>query len=260
MASNPNLREGTARAIANRLAGPVAEKYQRPANVEKFMKDSFDYQMGLNAGGIESTDASGITRLNLVNKGVLDDLDRTRLSMTKPYMTAMPPNFREFVGDFGRAAGDTLGAVGEKIMSGGVTGDLLNFIKDKYEGSKQKLNRIVNPPGETVNKNLEGILQNIDASNNPLFNQQVFDPIRVSDMDPSTMMAEATGVENIFNKINELRNFGNEIGLDRFKFDPLNPNKGVDFTDTFMFNDNPVNYNIGIDPTGNLRFGLGFNY
>lgn len=260
MASNPNLREGTARAIANKLAGPVAEKYRRPANVEKFIKDSFDYQMGLNAGGTESEDALGITRLNLVDKGVKDDLGRTILSMQAPRMTAMPPTLGQLAGDFGRAASSTLGQLGERALSGGVTGELLQFIKDKYEGGKQKLNRIVNPPGETVNENLEGILQNIDASNNPLFNQQVFDPIRVSDMDPSTMMAEATGVENIFNKINELRNFGNEIGLDRFKFDPLNPNKGVDFTDTFMFNDNPVNYNIGIDPTGGLRFGLGFNY
>ena len=212
------------------------------------------------AGGTTYEDATGLERLNLVNKNFKDDKGGTILSLTRPELTAVPPTLGEFIGDIAGGAGDMLGAVGQKVMSGGVTGDLLNFIKDKYEGSKQKLNRFLNPPGEKVNENLEGILQNIDASNNPLFNQQVFDPIRVSDMDPSTMMAEATGVENIFNKINQLRNFGTEMGLDRFKFDPLNPNKGVDFEDTFMFNDNPVDYNIGIDPTGTFRFGLGFNY
>jgi hypothetical protein len=108
MASNPNLREGTARAIANKLAAPVAEKYQRPANVEKFMKDSFDYQMGLNAGGKESTDDSGITRLNLVNKGVKDDLGRTILSMQKPTMTAMPPTLSQLGGDFMRGLGSLM--------------------------------------------------------------------------------------------------------------------------------------------------------
>jgi hypothetical protein len=268
MASNPNLREGTARAIANRLAGPVAEKYQRPANVEKFMKDSFDYQMGLNAGGTESTDASGITRLNLVNKGVKDDLGRTLLSMTKPYMTAMPPTLGQLAGDFGRAAGDTLGAVGEKVMSGGVTGDLLNFIKDKFEGSKQKLNRVLNPPGEKLNQNLEGILNNLESSNmsgNPLFNNRSFDPIRVSDMDPSTMTADASVLDGILQNYNKIRDFGmdtySDLGLDRFRFDPFNPDKGVDFKDTFTGpNDTPVDYNFGVDGDGNIRFGFGFQY
>tara|TARA_R100001126_G_scaffold100636_1_gene79101 strand:- start:709 stop:1326 length:618 start_codon:yes stop_codon:yes gene_type:complete len=108
MASNPNLREGTARAIANKLAAPVAEKYPRGANIEKFMKDSFDYQMGLNAGGTESTDDSGITRLNLVNKGVKDDLGRTILSMQKPTMTAMPPTLSQLGGDFMRGLGSLM--------------------------------------------------------------------------------------------------------------------------------------------------------
>jgi len=213
------------------------------------------------AGGTISEDATGLKRLNLVNKGVKNpETGATILSLTRPQLTAQEPTIGELVQDFSRAAGSTLGQLGERALSGGVTGELLQFIKDKYEGGKQKLNRIVNPPSEKVNENLEGILENIDASNNPLFNQQVFDPIRVSDMDPSTMMAEATGVENVFNKINELRNFGNEIGLDRFKFNPLNPNRGIDFEDTFMFNQTPVDYNIGIDPSGGLRFGLGFNY
>ena len=111
MASNPNLREGTARAIANKLAGPVAEKYQRPANVEKFMKDSFDYQMGLNAGGKESTDDSGITRLNLIGasgKPILDSEGRQILSMQKPTMTAMPPTLSQLGGDFMRGLGSLM--------------------------------------------------------------------------------------------------------------------------------------------------------
>lgn len=153
--------------------------------------------------------------------------------------------------DFGRGVGNVVGAVGEKALSGGVTGELLQFIKDKYEGGKQKLNRMINPPDEKVNQML---------NENPLFNITEFDPIRVSDMDSSRLMADNTVLDGILQNYNRIRNFGTDMGLDRFKFDPLNLDRGIDFQDTFIFNETPVDYNIGIDPSGTLRFGLGFDY
>ena len=156
------------------------------------------------------------------------------------------PTPGEIAGDFVRATGDTLGAIGEKALSGGVGLDLLRSLNRKITGTGQNVN--------------EGILQNTQASMNPLFNQQVFDPIRVSEMDPSTLMADNTVLDGILQNVNKIRNFGTDMGLNRFKFDPLNPNKGIDFADTFMFNETPIDYNIGIDPSGNLRFGLGFDY
>tara|TARA_R110002020_G_scaffold221527_2_gene429624 strand:+ start:19253 stop:19897 length:645 start_codon:yes stop_codon:yes gene_type:complete len=112
MASNPNLREGAAREIANRLAGPVAEKYQRPANVEKFMKDSFDYQRALNAGGVK--DSSGV--LNLLNKNFqLTPGGATVLKMNAPSMTAMQPTMGQAGGDFLRGLGSFVRDAGKEL-------------------------------------------------------------------------------------------------------------------------------------------------
>ena len=112
MASNPNLRKGAAREIANRLAGPVAEKFQRPANVEKFMKDSFDYQRALNAGGVK--DSSGA--LNLINKNFqLTPGGDTVLKMSAPTMTARQPTMGEAGGDFLRGLGSFVREAGKEL-------------------------------------------------------------------------------------------------------------------------------------------------
>ena len=144
-----------------------------------------------------------------------------------------------------------LGAVGEKVLSGGVTGELLQFIKDKYEGGKQKLNRMINPPDEKVNKML---------NENPLFNLTQYDPIRVSDMDPSQMTADASGIQKVYDNIKNIQNLGSQYGLDNFQIDPFNLNKGIGYQNQFMFNDTPINYSINASPSGNFDFTLGFNY
>ena len=144
-----------------------------------------------------------------------------------------------------------LGAVGEKVLSGGVTGELLQFIKDKYEGGKQKLNRMINPPDEKVNKML---------NENPLFNLTQYDPIRVSDMDPSQMTADASGIQKVYDNIKNIQNLGSQYGLDNFQIDPFNLNQGIGYQNQFMFNDTPINYSINASPSGNFDFTLGFDY
>ena len=245
-------------------ADAIQEKYKRPADLERFFEKTRLYDRGSRLGGVESIDPSGIARLNTVNLGLRDPRTAdpstgyggaTVLSLTKPQLTAVAPrNFGEFVGDFGRAAGDTLGKIGEKVLGGGVTMDLLKAINDKLTKKDE--------PKGIAPEDVDGILKsnNIQASINPLFNQQVFDPIRVSEMDPSMLMADNTVLDGILQNINKIRNFGTDMGLDRFRFDPLNPDKGIDFKDNVMINETPVDYNIGIDPSGNLRFGLGFDY
>ena len=97
------------------------------------------------------------------------------------------------------------------------------------------------------------------ASNldNPLFNQQVYDPIRVSDMDMSGVMASNMG-QNVIGNLQNLQNLANKYNLNRIQFDPLNPNR-IGYSDQFMFNQTPVNYNISATPTG-LQGGLNFTF
>lgn len=263
------LSPGTSATGAARLnpvvaaaAKAIEDKYDRPANLERYFDRTRKYNEGLRAGGEEFRDDSGILRLNLVNKGITDpNTGATILSMMRPELTAVAPrNFGEFMRDVGGAAGDTLGAVGEKVLSGGVTADLLNFVKEKYEGSKQKLNRFLNPPDEQLNQNLEGILEDAGASNNPLFNNMSFEPIRVSEMDPSNLTAEASGIENVFNRIKQLQDFGSQYGLDGIQVDPFNLNKGIGYQNQFMFNDMPIDYGFNIAPGGNFGFNLGLQY
>ena len=152
-----------------------------------------------------------------------------------------------------------LGAVGEKVMSGGVTGDLLRYLDDKITGTGQKIKRFISPPKVDV----EGILENLESSNtsgNPLFNITQYEPIRVSDMDSSQLMADASGIQKVYDNIKNIQNLGSQYGLDNFQIDPFNLNKGIGYQNQFMFNDTPINYSINASPSGNFDFTLGFNY
>jgi hypothetical protein len=247
-----------------KMARDIEEKYDRPADVKKFLDRSRKYQEGLRAGAVPEAGADGIMRLNLVNKGIKDAEGRTLLSMQSPMMTAVGPrNFGEFMRDVGGAAGDMLGAVGEKVMSGGVTGDLLRYLDDKITGTGQKTKRFVSPPGEKVEGRLDGILENLessDTSGNPLFNITQYEPIRVSDMDPSSLTAEATGIEDVFNRIRQIQNLGSQYGLDNIQIDPFNLNKGIGYQNQFMYNDMPIDYGFSATPSGDFGFSLGLQY
>ena len=101
---------------------------------------------------------------------------------------------------------------------------------------------------------IDGILDN------PLFSQREFAPIKVSEMDPSTLTAEATGVESVLDRINQLKDIGNQYGLDAIKIDPLNLNQGIGYQNQFMFDDTPVDYRLNATPSGDFSFNLGFSY
>ncbi len=88
-------------------------------------------------------------------------------------------------------------------------------------------------------------------------NQQVYDPIRVSDMDMSGVMASNMG-QNVIGNLQNLQNLANKYNLNRIQFDPLNPNR-IGYSDQFMFNQTPVNYNLSATPQG-VQGGLNFTF
>ena len=94
-------------------------------------------------------------------------------------------------------------------------------------------------------------------SGNPLFRQQAFEPIRVSDMDMSGVMASERG-QNLIGQLQNLQNLAQQYNLDKIQFDPFNPNR-IGYKDQFMFNETPVNYNISATPQG-LQGGLSFAF
>jgi len=92
-------------------------------------------------------------------------------------------------------------------------------------------------------------------SGNPLFKKQVYEPIRVSDMDMSGVVASNVG-QNIIGNLQNLRNLAQQSNLNKIQFDPFNPNR-IGYKDQFMYNNTPVNYNIGI---GDQGIEAGFNF
>jgi hypothetical protein len=94
-------------------------------------------------------------------------------------------------------------------------------------------------------------------SGNPLFRQQTFEPIRVSDMDMSGVVASERG-QNIIGKLQNLQNLANQYNLNKIQFDPFNPNQ-IGYKDQFMFNNTPVNYNLSIGDRG-LQGGIEFAF
>jgi len=94
-------------------------------------------------------------------------------------------------------------------------------------------------------------------SGNPLFREQNFEPVRVSDMDMSGVMASNVG-QNIIGNLQNLQNLANQYNLNKIQFDPFNPNR-IGYKDQFMFNNTPVNYNIGIGDQG-LQGGIEFAF
>jgi hypothetical protein len=94
-------------------------------------------------------------------------------------------------------------------------------------------------------------------SGNPLFKQQNFQPIRVSDMDMSGVVASERG-QNLMSQLQNLQNLAQQYNLNKIQFDPFNPNR-IGYKDQFMYNNTPVNYNIGIGNQG-IEAGLNFAF
>ncbi len=92
---------------------------------------------------------------------------------------------------------------------------------------------------------------------NPLFRQQEYKPFRVSDMDMSGVVASERG-QNLIGQLQNLQNLANQYNLNKIQFDPFNPNR-IGYADQFMFNNTPVNYNVGIGNQG-IEGGLSFAF
>jgi len=98
----------------------------------------------------------------------------------------------------------------------------------------------------------------LDAQpNDPFRNQQVFEPIQVSDMDMRGVMASNMG-QNVIGNLQNLQNLANKYNLNKIQFDPFNPNR-IGYSDQFMFNQTPVNYNLSATPQG-MQGGLNFTF
>jgi hypothetical protein len=75
-------------------------KYDRPADLQKFVDRSRTYQKGIDAGGrVED----GILQMIDVDGSIRDPQGRQILSMSQPGITAVAPSFREALGDIKRA-------------------------------------------------------------------------------------------------------------------------------------------------------------
>jgi hypothetical protein len=117
----------------------------------------------------------------------------------------------------------------------------------------QPIDYLIPPPpiGDESDPSIFGL----DAEpNDPFRNQQVFEPIRVSDMDKG-LLASNIG-QNVLGNLQNLRNLANQSNLRNIQFDPLNPNR-IGYADNFMFNQTPVNYNIFATPK---EVGAGLNF
>jgi hypothetical protein len=231
---------------------------------------------------------TGVTQMKL---DAPRTLEQERQRLVKQY----GPTTREVMGDIGYGLGNIGKGISDFIGRGGAIGSVLSdlfsrvkggttqgieSVKGVYDNLRKNLSgeptittgggstifttteepfKDLTPRNDILVEPLETLLLPDRASNldNPLFNQQVYDPIRVSDMDMSGVMASNMG-QNVIGNLQNLQNLANKYNLNRIQFDPLNPNR-IGYSDQFMFNQTPVNYNISATPTG-LQGGLNFTF
>lgn len=69
--------------------------------------------------------------------------------------------------------------------------------------------------------------------------------------------ADNVGI-NLIGQLQNLQNLAQQYNLDKIQFDPFNPNR-IGYADQFMFNNTPINYNVGIGDQG-IQGGLSFTF
>jgi len=69
--------------------------------------------------------------------------------------------------------------------------------------------------------------------------------------------ADNVGI-NLIGQLQNLQNLAQQYNLDKVQFDPFNPNR-IGYADQFMFNNTPINYNVGIGDQG-IQGGLSFAF
>jgi len=67
--------------------------------------------------------------------------------------------------------------------------------------------------------------------------------------------ADNVGI-NLLGELQNLQNLAQQYNLNKIQFDPFDPNR-IGYKDQFMFNNTPVNYNVGIGDKG-IEGGLSF--
>lgn len=104
------------------MAGNLEQKYQRPADYQRFLDKSKQYFAGQSVGGKEVRGPDGIMRLQMSGADVpmKDAQGRTILSMMQPELTAQAPTLGQLVGDIGRGAGSMLSGIAK------IPGQLMN--------------------------------------------------------------------------------------------------------------------------------------
>jgi hypothetical protein len=133
-------------------AGNIEQKYQRPADYQRFLNKAKQYQEGQSAGGKILKGLDGIMRLQMSGADVpmKDAQGRTILSMMRPELTAQAPTLGQLVGDMARGTGSMLGGVAEAAMSGklGFTGavkDIWDSVRSNFSGESQGIETIPRP-------------------------------------------------------------------------------------------------------------------
>lgn len=110
----------------------INEKYQRGADIQRYVDKSAMYQTALEQGA-KTFSPDGIERVNLAGTGFKDPkTGATMLSMMKPSLTATAPTFGQLVGDIGRGLGSMLQGGADFLTSGGITGALFRGAKDLF--------------------------------------------------------------------------------------------------------------------------------
>jgi len=208
------------------------------------------------------------------------------------------PTFREIGSDVGYGLGNIAQGFGDYIGKGGVIGSVLSdlfsrvksgttqgieSVKGVYDNLRKNLSgepTVTTGGGSTIFTTTEEPFKDLTPRNDILvepletlpsqMSNEEFDnaypflpdraeykPIRVSDMDMEGVMASNMG-QNVIGNLQNLQNLANKYNLNRIQFDPLNPNR-IGYSDQFMFNQTPVNYNLSATPEG-VQGGLNFTF
>jgi len=153
MQSSSNQIPGASFSDLAKLDKQTQVKYDRPADLSRYVNKLDLYNQGIKAG---ATVDPVTGRMNLVNKGITDDQGRTILSMDKPYITAQAPTMGQLFGDVKRAftgynqLSYDPNAVGPKFTTGGT-----------YVREPGLIQRGILTPGLTIAQKLMEGVQNL---------------------------------------------------------------------------------------------------
>ncbi len=208
------------------------------------------------------------------------------------------PTFKEIGSDIGYGLGNIGRGISDFIGRGGAIGSVLSDLFSRVKSGTTQGIESVKGVYDNLRKNLSGeptvttgggstifttteepfkdltprndiLVEPLEALPSQMSNEEFdnaypflpdraeYKPIRVSDMNMEGVMASNIG-QNVIGNLQNLQNLANKYNLNRIQFDPLNPNR-IGYSDQFMFNQTPVNYNLSATPEG-VQGGLNFTF